>query len=494
MIRMKQSKGFKNIVFGRAAAENEKTPGYRKLLLEGFLDTYNYTNQLLYDEKFLVLGLKGSGKSAIGVRLELLSQEKSDLKVKNYSISGNFPHRMFSQLMDSNESQLIRFQYYWEYLILMVFLESFSEDDSAIYKDADIYKELISSMKALELIPCRSFADLVTRTKGDHFKANLFKVLEGENYSDGKELKKGLPYIFDLLKEVTYSVSVKIKHILVIDGLDDLLTQQLMQYNIVSALIDVADRINRRFLDNNVNAKIILLCRTDLFEILPGSNLNKIKHDSGIILNWYEEGVPLSSSNLVHLINLRAKVSLGYDVDVFEELLPRTILTGSLTTKTLLDNTRYRPRDFIQLFNYIQNSTNGNEPTNPEIWSGIKQYSINHLLDEIKNDLHGFLNNDEREKAIKILALMNKPSFTIQELEEKKNLDARFRSLELVKVLQALFDCGAISNYRKDDTGRDIITTKYRSPTAYFDPTEGIKIHWGLWKAFNIIDPYEEDM
>jgi hypothetical protein len=305
---------------------------------------------------------------------------------------------------------------------------------------------------------------------------------------------KGLPYIFNLLKEVCYNVSVKAKHLLVIDGLDDLLTLQLMQHNIITSLIAVADRINMQFLDSSVNAKIILLCRTDLFEILPGSNLNKIKHDSAIILNWYEEGVPLSSSNLVKLINLRAKVSLGYDADVFEDLLPHSILQGSSTMKTLLDNTRYRPRDFIQLFNYIQNSTKGYKPTIPEVWSGIKRYSVNYLLDEIKNDLNGFLRDDEREKAIKILALMNKSSFNLQELETRKNLDPRFKSLDLVRILQALFDCGAISNYRKDENGRDINTTKYRSPTAYFDPNEGIKIHWGLWKAFNIADQYHEDM
>jgi hypothetical protein len=36
------SKGFKDVVFGKASAEKEKTPGYRKLLLEGFLDEYSY--------------------------------------------------------------------------------------------------------------------------------------------------------------------------------------------------------------------------------------------------------------------------------------------------------------------------------------------------------------------------------------------------------------------------------------------------------------------
>jgi hypothetical protein len=295
------------------------------------------------------------------------------------------------------------------------------------------------------------------------------------------------------LRDVCYNISTNKKHILIIDGLDDILTQQIRQYNIISSLIVVSDRINRHFLGNNINAKVILLCRTDLFENLPGANLNKIKQDSTILLNWYQEGVDLHSSNLVHLINLRAKISLGYDVDIFEDFLPRSFLPGSLTIKTLLDNTRYRPRDIIQLFNYIQSNTLGDKPTKREIWAGIGQYSMNYLLTEIKNDLHGFLNEDEREKAMQLLALMNKSSFNIQELEEKKNMDSRFKSLDLVKILQELFDCGAISNYRKGNPGHvDIITTKYRNPTACFDPSEGIKIHWGLWKACNITDLHDD--
>lgn len=488
MIGLQQSKGFKEIVFGKAAAENEKTPRFKKLLLQGFLDAYDYTNQLLNGEKFLVLGLKGSGKSAFGARLELLSAERPNLIVKNYYISEKFPHQMFSDLMESQEPKIIKFQYNWEYLILLVLLESFAEDDSIEYKDLYTYKELIGTLKALGLIPSNSFADLIIKIKGETFKANLSKVLD----NDAKESKTKLEYIFNLLREVCYNISVKKKHLLIIDGIDDILTKQIRQKNIISALIETADRMNRHFLDKEIDSKILIMCRTDLFKTLPGSNLNKIKLDSGIMLNWYDEGALLDSSNLVRLINLRAEVALGYKVDVFEEFLPRTILRGNRTMKTLLDYTRYRPRDFIQLFNSIQANTTSTKPTKEEIWSGIKQYSINYFMDEIKNDLDGFLNDDEREKAMKLLAMMNKSKFSIEDIEKKKTQDSRFRSLDLVKVLQELFDCGAISNYWVDDSGREINTTKYRNPTAPFDPSKNIRIHWGLWKALNITDVHDE--
>lgn len=487
---MQNSADFKDIIFGKASAENEKTPRFKRLLLQGFLDKYNYTDQLLNEEKFLVLGLKGSGKSALGARLELLSEERDDLIVKNYSLSQKFPHQMFSELIDSKEPQIIRFQYNWEYLILLIFLESFTEDNSIQYKDILELKELLKTLKTLELIPSNSFADLVTKIKGEKFITNLSHLVDNMK---GKESKAKLEYIFNLLREVCFNISVEKKHILIIDGLDAILTRQLRQKNIISALIETADRINREFIIKNINAKLILMCRTDLFESLPGSNLNKIKQDSGIMLNWYEEGTPLDSSNLIQLINLRSKVSLGYDVDLFNDFLPFKILPGSRTMKTLLDNTRYRPRDFIQLFNYIQLNTKSSRPTKDEVWSGIKQYSVSYFLGEIKNDLDGFLTEDELEKSINLLAMLNKSKFTMEELERKKNESRRFSYLDLHKILLGLFDCGAISNYRIDGNGREINTTKYRSPTAFFDPSENIKLHWGLWKALNVADNYDED-
>lgn len=484
---MQQSKGFKEIVFGKAAAEKEKTPRFKKLLLEGFLDKYNYTDKLLNDEIFLVLGLKGSGKSALGARLELLSAERRDLIVKNYYITERFPHQMFSQLMESNEPKIIKYQFNWEYLILLVLLENLAEDDTVKYENEYTFKELIKTLKDLELIPSNSFADLVMKIKGETFQANLSKVFD----ENAKEAKAKLEYIFNLLKKVCYGISVEKQHILIIDGVDDILTKQIRQKNIVSALIETADRMNRHFENKNIKIKIIIMCRTDLFETLPGSNLNKIKIDSGIMLNWFDEGTPLDSSNLVNLINLRAEVALDYKVNVFEEFLPRSILSGNRTMKTLLDNTRYRPRDFIQLFNFIQESTTSNKPTQSEVWSGIKQYSINYLLGEIKNDLHGFLDDEEREKVFMLLAMMNKSKFSIQELESKKNNDSRFSGLNLIKALQELFDCGAISNYWIDDADREINITKFRNTTIPFDPSKNIKIHWGLWKALNITDSYD---
>ena len=70
----------------------------------------------------------------------------------------------------------------------------------------------------------------------------------------------------------------------------------------------------------------------------PGTNKNKIRQDYAIVLNWYQDVKDVSSTNLVRLINLRAKTSLKRDVNVFDEFLPEETREGDPTVKTLLDN------------------------------------------------------------------------------------------------------------------------------------------------------------
>ena len=179
----------------------------------------------------------------------------------------------------------------------------------------------------------------------------------------------------------------------------------------------------------------------------------------------------------------RAGCGLKREVDVSSEFFPNEIRVGDPTMKTLLDHTRYRPRDIIFLLNNIQQRTRGSIPTAEDLWKGIRSYSLNYLINEINDELYGYLTSDEREDAIMLLDSMNKSVFSLKELEYKKN--ERFDSLDLIKVLNALFNCSAIGNVKKTRDYGNIYSMKYRNPYASFDPNEDIVIHFGLRKALN---------
>ena len=76
----------KGINFGYADSEKElrETP---ELFDKAFVDPCNYLDELLYGIKFLVLGRKGSGKTAYGAKIRRLATLEPDLVVKPCSLS-----------------------------------------------------------------------------------------------------------------------------------------------------------------------------------------------------------------------------------------------------------------------------------------------------------------------------------------------------------------------------------------------------------------------
>ncbi len=482
---MDDGNAFKNITFGMAAAETEKTQN-PNLLIEGFLDANGYIESLLSSSTFLILGPKGSGKTAIASKLELISESDKSLIVMSYYLE-EFPYAQFSKLLPINEAPQTRYPNYWEFLLLISFLESYSKDNDTEYFDTNIYKNIVKGLQDLGLIPCRSLTDMVKTISKKEFRINIARVVTIAHMSEKAKADYGIDVIFQNLRKLCYTVKTKCKHMIIVDGLDDVLTKKDKQYESLIALIQAAERMNRKFLKNYVNSKVIVLCRTDLFDKLPGPNKNKIKQDYSKTLDWYQNVKDVTSVNLVKLVNLRAKTYLKREVDIFQEFLPSEIRHGDPTVKTLLDNTRYRPRDFIQLLKNIQDHTKGATPTVGEVWDGLRTYSLNYLIGEITDELSGYLTPEEIDNSIKLLGSMNEIRFTLTDLERKKNTDERFNSLELPKILNHLFDSSAIGNVRRNSIGEDRYAMKYRNPYASFDPNETITIHLGLCKALNIL-------
>lgn len=469
---------FKNIEFGMAAAEKEKSSSPH-LLVEGFLDAYGYIDEILERNKFLILGPKGSGKSAIGYKLELLSKE-GKFFLKQYYL-GSFPYKPFSEIIPGKEAPETRFPNHWELILLIASINSFIEDPTCKYKTNKMFKNVMEAFKNVGILPTEDLTQIIKKTAQKNFKLGLKEMLCGAKSSEKESIPFDMNMIFRTLQEACYTLNMDSKHFIVIDGLDDVLTQRENQYKSLSALILAVDRMNDKFKSNQINAKVIVLCRTDLFDKLPGPNKNKIKRDSGIILDWFQDVKDPKSTNLIKLINLRTKISLKKDVDVFEEFFPEEISYGN-TIKIILENTRHTPRDIIQLLNEIQNHTKrNNNPTRDNILNGLRTYSIDYFVGEIKDELTGFLKRDEVENTIQILGTMGKSRFSLSELENIKNNDGRFKQLDLLEILDYLFNCSAIGNINEK-----YVTFKYRNRHVPINFNDEFIVHSGLRKGLNL--------
>lgn len=65
---------FRKIDFGNTDAQTESLTN-PNLLIDGYYDMENRVNRLLTTSSFLVLGYKGSGKTALSEHLYLMSQK-----------------------------------------------------------------------------------------------------------------------------------------------------------------------------------------------------------------------------------------------------------------------------------------------------------------------------------------------------------------------------------------------------------------------------------
>ncbi|MBP1929493.1 hypothetical protein J2741_002040 [Methanolinea mesophila] len=472
---------FNDIEFGLAAAENERS-NKPYLLLKGFLDSNGYIDQLMNGDKFLVLGPKGSGKSAIGSRIELLSDSRT-VFVKSHYLE-DFPFNRFNEIIPGREEPPeVRYPSHWELLILISFIENFYLD-----RDIEPYEKLTKLQSVLSesgVLPSKNLSEMVTKATRREFKVGLPKILEYAYTAESGGKKLDINYLNSVLKDICYSIKGKNQHIVIIDGLDDVLTKRDKQYVSLSSLILAADRINRKFKQNSIRAKIIILCRTDLFEKLPGTNKNKIKQDSALVLDWYQDVTDIKSTNLVKLINLRAYASLNREVDVFDEYLPHYYKGNTTVIRQVFDNTRHTPRDIIQLLNKIQEHSkiqNRERPSVENIKNGLRGYSLDYLVPEIKDELVGYLSNEEIEKIILLLSAMRRPTFSLHEIEAFSQSDVSFSDLTLTKILPILYDCNAIGNI--DRAG--FVSWKYRNRYSSFDPHSNIIIHKGLRKGLSL--------
>ncbi|AYK14160.1 MAG: hypothetical protein WBI12_00070 [Methanosarcina flavescens] len=306
---------FKEIKFGFAAAEKEKSDS-PQLLMQGFFDAYGYISEIIGMNKFLILGPKGSGKSAIGARLELLSDSNKMFFTKQYYLT-SFPYKPFSSIALSSEAPETKLPINWEFILLIASLNSFIEDPTCKYHRNHKIDAVINALKNEGILPSEDLAQIVKISSNKQFMVNLKSIISGQKSSQSEKVPFNIEKLFATLQSLCYSLQMKFMHYIIIDGLDDALTQRSIQYQSLSALILAADRMNDKFKTNKVNARIIVLCRTDIFDKLGGPNKNKVRRDSGILLDWFQDVNDLKSTNIIKLVNLRAELSLGRKIDIF---------------------------------------------------------------------------------------------------------------------------------------------------------------------------------
>ena len=472
---------FRKIKFGCADAHSEGED-YPQLLRDGFIDIARVVDTALHSSVFLFLGHKGAGKSSLSEHLKLTQNNT----IVDQQGLRDFPFGLFEKVMKGDDKP-IRYKKIWKWILCTKVLYNLYKYDQEIVEANPENKKAISIFEKSGLFPVLNISSLVNKKVSTTASVTLkllgLSYMKEETERDSVDLETLTEYITNMI----LSIKEEHSHIIIIDDLDDILSPKGNQlYNIVALINEVKD-LNLFFRKSNIPIKIIVLCRTDMFERLPDPNLNKIKQDKSFTFSWYREGINTQKdSDLVRLINKRTQLVYPNVKDTFARFFPEKYDGKDIYT-ALLDFTRHIPRDFVQLINYIQQHCSSSKVTTAEIAKGIKDYSAEYFKQEIADEMSGYLPGIVIEAVFNALSSLRKQQFTYAQFKQVCLYNPALKDANIDAVLKILYDCSAIGHiYAYKDNKKSRVTFKYRNRTSTFTPQDRIFLHKGLWKALNV--------
>jgi len=347
----------------------------------------------------------------------------------------------------------------------------------------------------MNLLPKRRFRDLVLTSKELNLSIALPRLFSASMKGEFSEPVLALTQVKDALRSIITEAKTESKHVLVLDGLDEIFTGFESRFEILASLVHAVDSLNADFADEDSCAKILLLCRNDLFERLPSPNVNKLR-DFAMTLDWYHSPHRPEESQLMALATHRARLA-GYEGEnVVADFLPDELKRGlgpelTNTYKFLLDHTRYTPRDFLQLLEHIRIEVKpGRRASNRDVLDGLRSYSTEYFLPEIKDELSGYFKPSEVDTCFRLVGGLRRREFSLLDLETYAAETGTSDKLNLRESLRVLFDCSAIGNIvkrpRDGDSVGTYFTFKFRNRTASVNFGERFVLHRGIWKALNL--------
>ncbi|MBR6363080.1 MAG: hypothetical protein IKR88_07365 [Bacteroidales bacterium] len=481
------SMDFKKINFGKADAHTEGE-SYPDLLDKGYLDVSKVTDSALNDSVFLFLGYKGSGKSALSEHLRIHAESA----IVDQQRLKDFPFKLFDKV-HLLEDKNIRYKKIWEWLLCHRVFEDLYNDNDCTVRSRDDVKKVVTLFSQEGIFPSANLSSLIKKNTTQTISASV-KGLNLSQSTSEENVDHDIELLIGYLKSIICTIKETSPHLIIIDDLDDILSPNGVQFGIITALINEVKDLNRFFKLQSIPVKIIVLCRTDMFDRLPDPNKNKIKQDNSFIFSWYREGINKpDDSDLIRLINIRARLVYPEIKDVFKTFFPKKYGDSSIYN-ALLDFTRHTPRDFVQLINHIQSQCGADTAhlSLEVIEKGIKDYSTEYFKQEIADEMSGYLPGPVVERVFSALSSIRNRDFDFDEFKEKFRYaphrdDECGNDVEVNDIMRILYECSAIGHRYYYDNGRTTrYTFKYRNRSSSFNPDDRIFLHKGLWKALNV--------
>jgi hypothetical protein len=466
---------FRELNFGHLDASQEAADE-PQLLREGFYDYREAAFGISTQQNWLLLGPKGAGKSAVLEYLRLSWEVRYDRFFTIWNLSG-FPVNDVTQIKTGQAAGGSRAQSAWEFLLLLRVVETLAADES--------------------LSAGRSFHDMAVALRDGGFlvgdwTARVARWSSASIKFDAKivgadaqvEPSSITPLeVSAYLRDQISRVHTDNLHFVALDGLDTFFFEAEDEWTSLAGLMQALQALNREFRANRLGVALVAAVRSDIFDVLPGAEMNKLKPHA-VHLDWHANGIG-GRNHLWRLLTKKASVTRPEVNNLVKQYLQTEVNIGPHRelVEFLLDNTRLLPRDTVALMGYLQRNYKGNKNI-PEqnAKTAVRDYCEQYFVGEIFDNLAGVLPNGSARKLSSFKdALRTAPSRRFTFGFVKEELEGELEPLEIKLLLKQMFETGGIG----------IVTSGYTNfvfrniSGAGFTTRNEFMLHDALTRAWN---------
>ncbi len=444
---------FTDLFFGRADAANEVREFPREFV-QSFVDHHRVVEALTTGSKYLLLGPKGSGKSAVAHYVKETAVHRGTL-VSTRDIS-ELPLAEVGSLKTGEANSPGRVVTAWRFIVLCALLDVVMEDQSCpLNRDPDVLRVVkeLRSFGFMDPTPARAILTASRKT----LKIPIPKV--GEVFSRESETSLHLYHLVPYIEQWVGAGRTDNAYRLFLDGLDSIYLNDPSYPPTLSALVQAVYLVNQRL--TTKDARVVLLVRNDVFSRLRLPDAGKMRVDFGVDLDWRALSGDPKNAPLFDMVNKKAGALLREEIDVVSQFLPEEVKLRGETRmpirQYMLNLTRHTPRDLLQLFENLRlaaidlGGANSSALSQNIVREGALRYANRYFVDAIRNELVG-RSSDEYEATAGLDALrdMGKTHFVAEDFARERFGDrpSREDQVRANELLRWFFFAGAIGNVK----------------------------------------------
>lgn len=471
------------LFLGAPEAEGEASENSRMPLSKVYHDYHGLSGQLS-GEKFILIGRKGSGKSAFAEYVVGAANSTANLFAK-FIRKNDFSLESIVQARAPNGEPLDS-PAFIRWLIYVNLIKLFLGSEAA---KADVKFNLLAQFLARNSgfvdIKAYQISEIITR-QGFEVSIEYFKRFMRNKFNKDIQIKEERAPFFKLLphlEEVLISIlsgkvelANKNSYVLFFDDLDlGYSPNNKAGRDLIVDILRVVKEVNNDvFGRRGLGAKVVVLLRDDIEAELADiyADTAKIFSSYGVRISWYQDGFLQSINNeddlfLKAFINNRIKIAFQDAGKSLRQGSPWSSLVAfdpraKSTFKDVVNNTLFRPRDLLLYFLPLQN----NYFELPIDWSAYGSLTTSYseeLARELKNEMSAFYEKEQVEMIFRALAAINRRS-SCSFVDAERAIASEVAGLDRGEVLYYLFERSLVGS--RDANGWMTFNCRTRADTS----------------------------